>query len=104
MEGCNNPTLNATQKVFEEESNPLARKPSEEFKKVAEELGTSLSQVFVEYGIAEFTEFYFGARARKKEFMERMKRFGLKEEDVNLGKDCAIPCIFEKNIKEIIIP
>ncbi len=70
-------------KALEEETNPLARKPSAEFEKVAKELGTSLSQVFVIFGLKD-------AYWEKHKLLEEMKEFGLKEEDTNLGKDSSI--------------
>ncbi len=72
-------------KALEEETNPLAKKPSKEFKKVAKELGTSLSQIFVEFGLKNM----YSHSLKKEPFVEDSREFGLKEEDTNLGKDSS---------------
>ncbi len=67
--------------------NPLAKEPSQSFKDASEELGKTLPQIFLEYGLSNL---YIEMKTPKIEFMNDMARFDLKIEDATLGKHVRI--------------
>ncbi len=59
--------------------NPFAKEPFQSFRDASKELGKSLAQVFVEYGLSK-------SYAEKEQFMKDMQELDLQMDDLVLGK------------------